>query len=101
MEIETDVPPCDVTYRHERLSDLVYDSFREVQLRAELLSLFLDCTGGVILVTRDKVLSELMPDVNVLIKLARNCVFFLRDSMMCESLKFLDCLQLPVGITQS
>ena len=101
VEIETDVPLCDVTYRHERFSELVYDSFREVQLKAKLLSLFLDCTGGVILVTGDRLLSELIPDVNVLIKLARNCVFILRDSEMYESLKFLNCLQLPAGITES
>jgi len=48
VETETNVPLCDVTDRHERFSNLVYDSFREVQSKAELFSHFLDCTGGVI-----------------------------------------------------
>ena len=100
VQIETAVPLCDVTYRHERFSDLVYESFREVQSKPGLLSHFLDCTGGVILVTRDTLLSELVPDVNDLIKLERSCVFIFRDSMY-ESLKVLNCLQLPVGITGS
>ena len=73
-ETETDVPVCEVTRRHQRFSNLVYDSFREVQSKAELLSHFLDCTGGVILVTRNRPLSELMPNVNVLTELA-DCVF--------------------------
>ena len=95
VEIEIDVPLYDVTYRHERFSELVYDSVREVQLKAELLSYFLDCTGGVILVTRDTLLSELKPDENVLIELAHNCVFILRDAMMYKS------LELPLEITES
>ena len=77
VETETDVPLCDVTDRHKRFSNLVHDCFREVRSKAELLSHLLDCTGGVICVTSDsRPLSELMPNVNVLIKLRRNCVFF-------------------------
>ena len=117
-ETETDVPLCDVTYRHEIFSDLVNDSFREVQSKAELLSHFLDCTGGVILVTRNRLLSELMPNVNVLTKLARNCVFIFfsvpsyyvhlfvagwcaEDSVLYKSLDFLNCLQTPLRVTDT
>jgi len=75
VETETDVPLFEVTYRHKRFSNLVHDSFRAVQSKAELFSHFLDCTGGVILVITNRLFSELMPNVNVLIKLARNCVF--------------------------
>ena len=124
VETETDVPPCDVTDRHVRFSNLVHDSFREIQSKAELLNHFLDCTGGVILVTRPRPLSELMPNVNVLIKLAHNCVFRLlssheglqvgkffiwflppesvvEDSVLYKSLEFLNCLKTPLRVTES
>ena len=97
LEAETDEPVCDVTYRHKRFSNLAQNSFREIQSKAELLSYFLDCTGGVILVTTNEPLSELMPSV-----LAHNCVFLFHDisldrgSHLLESLKFLNCLQLPL-----
>ena len=110
VERETDVCPYVVSNKHGRFSDLVYDSFREVQSKADLLDKCLDCTSGVILVTRDTLLSELLPDVNVLNKLGRNLVFILgdilfdshgEDSIMYKSLKYLDCLQLPVRISES
>ena len=108
------MPISDVTYRHERFSNLAHDSFREVQSQAELLSHFLDCTDGVILVTRHRPLSELMPNVNVLIRLAHNCVFsfiderrsfFLykcvEDSVLYKSLEFLNWLQTLLKVTDS
>ena len=118
VETDTDVPLCDVTDRHERFRDLVHDCFREVQSKAELLSHFLDCTGGVILVTRDRPLSELVPNVNVLTKLAHDCVFrfilfhedshvsvsnyeCVEDSVLYKSLDFLNCLQTPLRVTDS
>ena len=110
VEAETGAPLCDITNRHERFSYLVYDYFRGVQSKAELLNHFLDCTGGVVLVTRYMLLSELIPDVNVLKKLARNLVFIPweiffyfngEDSIAYKLLAFLDCLQLPVRITES
>ena len=110
VEKETDRCPYVLTRRHDRFSDLVYDSFREVQSKAGLLGKCLDCTSGVILVTRDTLLSELIPDVNVLTRLERNLVVILgdvlfdlhgEDSIMYKSLKFLDCLQLPVRISES
>ena len=113
VETETDAPLCDVTDRHERFSYLLYDSFRGVQSKAKLLSHFLDCTGGVILVSRDMLLSELLPDVNVFIKLARNLAFIpweilfdnfhlnCEDSVTYKSLAFLNRLKSPVRVTES
>ena len=114
VETETDVPLFDVTDRHERFSNLIHDFFREVQSKAELLSQLLDCAGGVILVTSRCPLSELMPNVNVLTKLAQNCVFIfnigfcdprsckcVEDSVMYESLDFLNCLKTPLRVTES
>ena len=110
VETETEEPPCDVTDRHERFSNLIHNCFREVQSKSELLSQLLDCTGGVILVPRDRPLSEVMPDVNVLTKLAQNCVFifinvmfygFLEDSVLYKSLDFLNCLQTLLRVTDS
>ena len=113
VETETDVPLFDVTDRHKRFSYLIHNSFREVQSKAELLSHFLDCTGGVILVPRYRPLSELMPNVNVLTKLAQNCVFIfphvfrdllhecVEDSVMYKSLDFLNCLQTQLRLTES
>ena len=114
VETETDVPLCDVTDRHKRFSDLIHVFFREVQSKAELLSYFLDCTGGVILVPSDRPLSELMPNVYVLTELAHNCVFIfthgfpnipfsecLEDSVMYKLLDFLNCLQTLLRVTES
>ena len=114
VETENDVPLCDVTDRNKRFSNLIQDSFREVQSKAELLSYFLDCTGGVILVPRDRPLSELMPNVYVLTELAHNCVFIftnglpntplsecLEDSVMYKLLDFLNCLQTLLRVTES
>ena len=117
VETETVVPLCDVTDRHKRFSNLVYDSFRQAQSTAELLSHFLDCTGRVILVSRYRPLSELMPNVKVLTKLAQNCVFsfiafncdgffiqrnlYSDDSVLYKSHECLNCLELPLRITES
>ena len=126
IETEAVMPFCAVTYRHKRFIDLVYDSFRQVQSTAELLSHFLDCTGRVILVSKRRPLSELMPNVKVLTKLAQNCVFsfdssdvyeavdecdrrgflssrnlFSDDSVLNKSLECLNCLKMPLRITES
>ena len=120
VETETEMPLCDVTDRHQRFSDLIHDSFREVQSKAELLSYFLDCTGGIVRVTGKRPLHQLMESVNVLIKLAHNCVFsfiddkFLgffynpdfhdecvEDSVLYKSLDFLNCLQTPLRVTEN
>ncbi len=101
VENETDVPLCDVTYRHDRFSDLVYDFFREVRSKTELLSHCFDCTGGIFLV--DRLSSELMPKANALTELT-HCVFRLSSyaiSFRYEILKFLNCLQMPLTIPES
>ena len=110
VEAETDVPLYDVTERHKRFSNLAYNSFREVQSKAELLSHFLDSTGGVIRVSTSEQLSELMPNVKILTKPAYNCVFLFHDiwlhrlrgddSDLFKSVEFLNCLQLPLGLTE-
>ena len=113
VKTETDAPLCDVTDRHEKFSYLLYESFRGVQLKAKLFNHFLDCTGGVVLVTRDTLLSELIPDVNALTTLEGNLAFIpweslfhnfhlnCKDSLTYKSLEFLHCLQLPVRVTES
>ena len=110
LDLSKTIPEAEVelTYRHHRFSNLAHNSFRQVQSKAELLSHFLDCTGGVIHVTEVKRLSELMPNVNVLTKLAHNCVFLFdsicldgtHNSEFFKSLKYLNCLQLPLRITE-
>ena len=106
VEAETDLPLYDVTFSHRMFSNLAHNSFRQVQSKPELLSHFLDCTGGVILVTTNTRLSELMPNVKELTK--HNCVFLFNDIWLCgydedlalfKSLEFLNCLQLPLRIT--
>ncbi|KAL9979409.1 hypothetical protein ACROYT_G017071 [Oculina patagonica] len=112
VENETTVPLCDVTDIQKRFINLVYDCFREVcsKKKAELFSQCLDCTGRIVLVTRERPLSELVPNANVLTELAHYCVlpfkdiFFdseVQDSVMHDSLEFLNCLQLPVMIPGS
>ncbi|KAL9979417.1 hypothetical protein ACROYT_G017086 [Oculina patagonica] len=107
VENETDVPLFDFSDKHGRFSNLVYDSFQEVYSKAELLTHFLDCTGRIILVTRSRPLSELIPKVNILTEPAQNCVFlfhsipFDEDAGMYKSLKFLNCLQMPLTLPES
>ena len=108
VEAETDVPPYHLTQRHIGFIDLAHNSFREVQSKAELLSHFLDCTGGVILTTANKPLSELMPNVKVLTELAHNCVFLFQDLWLglspnlelFQSIEFLNCSKLPLRISE-
>ncbi|XP_078366988.1 uncharacterized protein LOC144651012 isoform X2 [Oculina patagonica] len=110
VENETDVPLCDVTVRQKSFSDLVYDSFREVQSKAELLKHCFACTGGAILVNRDRPLPEFMPKVDDLARLAHFGTFifsfsswdgFFEDSVLYKLLEFLKCLQIQLRITES
>ncbi|XP_078366792.1 uncharacterized protein LOC144650891 isoform X3 [Oculina patagonica] len=115
VENETGVPLCDVTSRHRRFSDLVYDSFREVRSKAELLSHYFNCTGRVVLATSNRPISELVPKVNVLTEQVQNFVFSFQrtgisslqiqldkeDLVINKSLEFLNCLQLPLTIPES
>ncbi|XP_078366896.1 uncharacterized protein LOC144650934 [Oculina patagonica] len=101
VENETDVPLFDVTDRHLRFSDLVYDSFQEVPSKAELLIHCFDCTGGIVLVTGDRPLNELIAKDNVFTKLAQNCIFLFFAISFGKSLDFLNCLQMPLTLPAS
>ena len=104
VENEIDILLCDVTDQFRRFSDLVYDSFGEVHSKAELLSQFFDCTGGIVLVTKDRPLYELIPEVCFPPKPGQNCVFLFsdisfddgRDSIILKSMELLNCLQMPL-----
>ena len=107
---ETDVPLCDVTDRHERFSDLVFDSFRDVQSKADLLTHWFDCTACtcIVLVTRRRQFSELIPEMKHLHQGALSGVFVfpgvvtVQDvSVIYELLEFLDCLHVPLRITKT
>ncbi|XP_078366722.1 NLR family CARD domain-containing protein 4-like isoform X1 [Oculina patagonica] len=112
VESETDVPLCDVTVRQKRFSDLVFDSFREVQSKAQLVRHWLDCTAGVVLVTPDRRFSDLIPKLKHLNQVVFSEVFFIcycightvgvssQISITYELLEFLDCLHVPLRITK-
>ncbi|KAJ7382725.1 hypothetical protein OS493_033290 [Desmophyllum pertusum] len=104
VENETDVPLCDVTYEHRRFSDLVYKSFQEVHSKAELLSHCFNCTGGSVLV--NKRLTELLQKAKVkdLTQVTRSVNFHVPSqeiSTLCELVECLDCLHVPLRITES
>ena len=106
VENETDVPLCDVTDRHKSFRNLAYDSFQEVNSKAELLSHWFDCNGGIFVVSSERPLPELIPNVNNFTKLAHSLgaqVIFRRNSMMYmyELLKFLNCLHTPISKSES
>ncbi|KAL9979334.1 hypothetical protein ACROYT_G016984 [Oculina patagonica] len=111
VENETDVPLCDVTYRHKRFSDLVFDSFREVQSKSQLLRHWLDCTAGIVRVTPKRRFFELVPELKHLNRVSFSGVSFICDcvgyyaekneiSVIYELLEFLDCLHVPLRITE-
>ncbi|KAL9979736.1 hypothetical protein ACROYT_G017444 [Oculina patagonica] len=101
IQNETNVPLCDFTDRQESFSYLVYDSFREVQSKAELISHCFDCTGGVIRVTSNRPLPEILPKVNDVTKLSIFGTFIFKfssidgyseHSILYKLVKRLDCL---------
>ena len=108
VENETDIPLCDVTDQFRRFSGLVCHSFREVHSKAELLSHFFDCTGGIVLVSCFTPLCELIPEVSIPPKLAQNCVFVLSEVgfgdygeyLVRKSMELLNCLQMPLTIPE-
>ena len=107
VENEKDVPLCDVTSRQWRFSDLVFDSFREVQSKAELLTHWFDCTAWIVLVSRSRQLSQLIPEMKHLHPGSFSGDFYFQSnplaqdvSVIYELLEFLDCLHVPLGITE-
>ena len=105
LENDTDVPLSDVTERHEKFSELVLNSFRDVQSKSGLLKHCFHCTGGIILVTKS--LSKLMPKMKDLTQVANSWAFLfgryrnLAVSILYDSLEFLNCLLVPVRMTES
>ena len=104
---ETDVPLCDVTVRHERFSDLVFDSFREVHSKADLLTHWFDCAAWIILVTRRRQFSELIPEMKHLHQGTFSGVFIFPGAVLVQDvqviyalLEFLDCLHVPLRKTK-
>ena len=109
VENETDVPPCDVTYKQERFIWFVHNSFQEVQSKTELLRHRLNCTDGIIFVEKGscyeillerKTLNEIPVRGVVLFRDSR---FFLSHSItgIYEQLEFLNCLHIPLRITEN
>ena len=63
---KTGIPLSDVTERQRKFSDLVLDSFEEVESKAKLSKTCLDCLGGILVISRP-VPVDLLPnerDVN-------------------------------------
>ena len=114
-ENETDVPLCDFTQRHKVFMNLVDDSFKEVQSKAALVKHWLDCTAGVIVITPDKLLSELIPKMTLVNEVAScKALCFYRNhglsfdvfdrnplSSLYEFQDFFDCLHVPLRVTES
>ena len=104
VENETVVPLFDVTDRHKSFRNVVYDTFQEVNSKAELLSHWFDCNGGIFLVSTTRPLPDLIPKVENFTKLAhsRGAQVIVRcNSMLYELLKFLDCLHEPISKSES
>ena len=104
VENETVVPLCDVTDKHKSFRNVVYDSFQEVKSKAELLTQWFDCNGGIFLVSTTRPLPALIPKVDDFTKLAHSRgaqVIFRCNSMLYELLKFFDCLHEPISKSES
>ena len=111
-ENETYVPLCDVFERHEKFSNLAYDSVQKVDSKAELLSHCFDCNGGIFLDAKERPLSVLIPKVDDLLKLGHSrgvqVIFTFssldilsRDSILFKLFKFLECMHALTGITKN
>ncbi len=81
LDLSTTMPDVKTDIRHERFSDLIYDSFDEVRSQVKLLLYVLVCRSGIVLGTRARSLSELIPNEDLLTEIAKD-VFFL----------FLECI---------
>ena len=115
VENETDVPLCEVTDRHMRFSDVVNDSFLEVQSQAALVRHWLNSTAGIIVILRHRPFYELIPKMALLNEVAScKALIFRRRfvgvnndlartdmSTFYAVLEFLDCLHAPLRITEN
>ena len=102
------IPLSHTTYAQEKFSELVYNCFQEVQSKPQLLNHCFDCTGGVVLVTRQ--LTELLKNTKV-----KNVTEFIRSDVvfpvlnnnkatyriLYELVDILKCLHIPLRITET
>ena len=102
VENETDVPPCDVTYKQERFIGFVYNWFQEVQSKTELFRHCLNCTDEIIFVEKGS-RYEIVPERKILNEITvRGVVWFgHKKAEIYESLEFLSCLHTPLRITEN
>ena len=107
VENEKDVPLCDVTGRHVRFSDLVDRFFLEVQSKDALVRHWLDSTAGIILITYFWQLPQHIPTMTLSNEAASYKAVVFRGegrehmSKMYDFLEFLDCLHVPLRITEN
>ena len=111
VENETDVPPRDVTYKHERFTRFVYNSFHEVRSKTELFRHCLNCTDGIIFVEKDS-LCETVRERTILHEITVRGVVWIESRVwyrsssrfvteIYESLDFLNCLHIPLRINEN
>ena len=109
VENETGVPPCDVTDKHSRFIGFVYNSFQEVQSKAELFRHCLNCTDEIIFVEKGS-LCETVRERKILNEITvRGVVWHDSDLFFAlhkiteiyESLEFLNSLHIPLRITEN
>ncbi|XP_022789209.1 uncharacterized protein LOC111328926 [Stylophora pistillata] len=105
---EKDMSVCDVTDKQMRFIDLVYDSFNEVESKTELYRHCLNCTMGIIFLSRyRRPLCNIAPEQKILNDISiRGVVLhppwcFYEVTALCESLKFLNCLHIPLKTTEN
>ena len=103
----TDEPLCDITWKRQRFFTLVNNSFGEVQTKTEVLRHYLNCTDGIIFVKGESV-REIVPERRILNGITLNGVvwfgyeiFHQKAMKIYESIEFLDCLDVPLRMTEN
>ena len=103
----TDEPLCDITRKRQRFFTLVNNSFGEVQTKTEVLRHYLNCTDGIIFVEGGSV-REIISERRILNGITLNGVvwfgkeiFFQKATKIYEWIEFLDCLNVPLRMTEN
>ena len=103
----TEEPLCDITLKHRQFFTLVDSSFGEVQSKTEVFRHYLNFTDGIIFVEEGSV-REIIPERRILNGITLNGVVFLeygnifqKAKKMYESIEFLDCLDVPLRMTEN
>ena len=103
----TDEPLCDITWKRKRFITLVNSSFGEVQTKTEVLRHYLNCTDGIIFVEGGS-FREIIPERRILNGITLNGVvwfgegiLFQKATKIYESIEFLDCLDVPLRMTEN